>query len=139
MADKKDKPKSRPKSKSITDIYIYGGLASLGILGVGAYLFTQDHTIIKKLLGQQPAQAAIPQEDLEKEEQEALERGMNPYTNTNSGVPGGYGSGPSQVPQPIRCRSKSHAPGPILRRIEFCNDSPGKRPPCRGKRRDGEA
>lgn len=101
MADKKDKPKSRPKSKSIPDIYIYGGLAAVGILGVGAYLVTQDPTLIQKLLGQQPAQAAIPQEDLEKEEQEALERGMNPYTNTNSGVPGGYGSGPSQVPQPI--------------------------------------
>ena len=101
MADKKDKPKSRPKSKSIPDIYVYGGIAVVGALGVGAYLVSQDPTLIQKLLGQQPQVQQAPQEDLEKEEQEALERGMNPYGMQNSGVPGGYGSGPSQIPQPI--------------------------------------
>lgn len=102
----KDKPKSRPrsKSKSIPDIYIYGGVAVVGLLGVGAYLVSQDPTLLQKLglPGQQPAQPAQPMgEDLEKEESEALQRGMNPYAMENSGVPGGFGSGLSQQPQRI--------------------------------------
>jgi hypothetical protein len=101
----KDKPKSRPKSKSksIPDVYIYGGIAVVGVLGVGAYLISQDPTLIQKLLGQpQPQQQpVIPTQDLEKEEQEALERGLNPYGMQNSGVPGGFGSGISQIPQRI--------------------------------------
>jgi len=88
------------KSKKIPDVYIYGGIAVVGVLGVGAYVVSQNPNLIPQLLGQPQQQPAV-QEDLEKEEQEALARGMNPYGQTNSGVPGGWGSGASQIPQPI--------------------------------------
>ena len=90
------------KSKKIPDIYIWGGLGAVALLAGGAYLVTTNPNLLPQLLGQQTQQVQQPpQEDLEAEESEALARGMNPYANTNSGVPGGFGSGPSQIPQRI--------------------------------------
>ena len=74
---------------------LWWGLGGVIVIGAGAYYLIQNpqlqYEIMNKLGiggGQTTAQVPLPQENLEMEEQEALNRGMDPYKPTVGG--GGF-------------------------------------------------
>lgn len=91
----------------IKDEHVYWGLGIVAVAGAGIYYLYQNPQLqyqIMNTLGipynQPAAQVPIPQENLESEEMEALQRGMDPYKPTIGGTGFSWTQGAGGYPIP---------------------------------------